>query len=212
MSGITGLGASLPKRTRQAGRGKTFTKIYDKAYTALLEKLEHSCREANNAYGPDWEEHLARPGNPVQKTPEQATEEGYGSKLWKPVYIRTEGNKQNRHPETDEIEVVLKVGKAIWKGQFGGEDSFRCVGKDLPGIMAKIETQIKKMKPDSEMGKSFHAMAIEQARPPRDKKIINDGGSEADCEWEYMKKYDLYVPRDEEKRKERLNELKEYFG
>lgn len=206
---LTGLGASLPKRTRIAGKGKTFSRVWDKAYTGLQNKLALSITEANNAYGPDWEEHLARPGNPAG---EDALEKPYGSALWKPVYVKTSDGEYLRHPDTDEVEVVLKVGKSIWKGQFpGGEDSHRCVGALLPGVLANIKGQIDKMTPDSAMGKSFHAMAIEQARPPKDKKIIGDGGSEKDCEFEYMKKYDIYVPRDEERRKERIKELKEYF-
>lgn len=189
---------AAPKRTMRMAGSKTYATIFDTAIAKFRDKLTTSIIEANGRYGPGWEDRAAGAAT-VQVDADKAKNKAYAAPFWSVVYVEEVGGEQHPHPDTDIVKLKLKVGNKAWailpaeEGD-GLVEERELQANSLIATLNNIQQEFDNMSED--MKSSFHAAAIEMARPPKDKKIINDGGSEDDCSAYYDKEQDRWIKKE----------------
>ena len=179
-----------PGRTK--GQTKYAAKVFDKAWLSFNDRLNQSIAEAEGRYGEGWEARAA--GAAGVDTADGQKQKAFAAPFWRVTYVETVMGKQMPHPDSDIVEVKLKVANTAWDGVFPPDDNGNPVtaksirGNQLIELLGRIRTWVDNW--GKEEKDAFHKFAIEVLEPPQDKTR-----AEEDKQYRYDENEDRYVKR-----------------
>ena len=159
-------GAKRVERPTRA-KGSTYVRILDRQLAAFNSKMSQSINEAKGRYGEGWEARAAGAVD-VDKDADTKKTKAYAAPFWKAVYVEKVNGKEMPHPDTDIVELKLKVGNKAWPILPSDDgkslvDSVTIAANTLIDTLEGIKAEFENM--DAKTQKSFHELAIEVARP-----------------------------------------------